>query len=83
MAKSSTKQTELGSDQLTVFVADDDTRAVVHEAVQANWPTATIHDGGLPAALGMLSQDPSPPLLVIDVSGSDDPVGALRSLQTL
>ena len=81
MAKS--KQSELGTDQLTVFVADEDTRMTVQQAVQANWPTATIHDGGLPAALGMLSQDPSTPLLVIDVSGSDDPVAALRSLQTL
>jgi pilus assembly protein CpaE len=77
------KQSELGTDQLTVFVADEDTRMTVQQAVQANWPTATIHDGGLPAALGMLSQDPSTPLLVIDVSGSDDPVAALRSLQTL
>jgi pilus assembly protein CpaE len=83
VAKSKAPKTELGADQLTVFVADDDTRATVQAAAQEHWPTATIHDGGLPAALGMLSQDASSPLLVIDVSGSDDPVGALNSLQTL
>ncbi len=80
---SKSKQSELNAEQLTVFVADENTRITVQEAIQANWPAATIHDGGLPAALGMLSQEVSPPLLVIDVSGSDDPVGALRSLKTL
>lgn len=77
------RQTDLGSEALTAFVADDETRSTVQEAIQANWPTAVIHDGGLPAALGALSQEPSPPLLIVDFAGSEDPVGALNSLLTL
>ncbi len=77
------RQVDLGNEALAAFVADDETRSSVQAAIHAHWPTAVIHDGGLPAALGALSQEPSPPLLIVDFAGSEDPVGALKSLLTL
>lgn len=70
----------LGSDQLVAFVLDDETRRSVTAAIEPRWPAALIHEGGLTAALSLLSQEPSPPLLVVDFSGCEDPIAGLRSL---
>lgn len=73
----------VGSDQLAAYVGDDETRALVEAAVHSRWPTASIHEGGLAVALGNVSQEPSPGLLVVDVGASEDPTGSIRSLMTL
>jgi pilus assembly protein CpaE len=71
------------NEQLVAFVADDETRSAVSSAVISHWPTAAVHDGGLSAALGALTHESSPPLLVVDFGGIEDPVAALRSLVAL
>ncbi len=74
---------EFGLEQLAAYVGDEETRAVVQAATKSRWPTASIHDGGLAVALGNVSQEPSPGLMIVDVSASDEPAGAIRSLMTL
>jgi pilus assembly protein CpaE len=76
-------QAQISNDQLVAFVADDETRAAVTNAVTSRWPTAVVNDGGLSAALGALTHESSPPLLVVDFGGIEDPVAALRSLVAL
>lgn len=73
----------LANEQLTAFVSDAETRATVQTAIGDRWPNAIVHDGGIAAALGILSQDPSPPVLVIDIAKSEDPNASLRSLLAL
>lgn len=74
-------ESSLGDDQLVAFVNDDETRSAVAAAIQDRWPTALVHDGGLSGALALLAQEPSPPLLIVDFGGIEDPVEGLRSLQ--
>ena len=71
------------NEQLIAFVEDSETREIVTSAVAAKWPSALIYDGGLTAALGSLSQEPAPPLVIVDISGAEDPMAGLRSLMTL
>ena len=73
----------LANEQLAAFLSDGETRAVVQDAVRDRWPNATLHDGGLAAALGALSQEMSPPVLIVDISGSEDPNAGVRSLVAL
>lgn len=73
----------LSNEQLIAFVEDSETREIVTTAVASKWPSALIYDGGLTAALGSLSQEPAPPLVVVDISGAEDPMAGLRSLMTL
>lgn len=79
----SESESELGLEQLAAYVGDDETRTVVQAAVRSRWPTASIHDGGLAVALSIVSQEPSPGLMIVDVGGSEEPAGAIRSLMTL
>lgn len=73
----------LANAQLTAFVSDAETRDAVRKAVSDRWPNAVVQDGGLPAALGALSLDASPQILVVDLSGSEDPNAGVRSLLAL
>lgn len=73
----------LSNEQLIAFVADAETREIVTSTVASKWPSALVYDGGLTAALGSLSQEPAPPLVIVDVTGIDDPMAGLRSLMTL
>ena len=73
----------LAKEQLAAFLSDPETRSVVQTVVAERWPNAVLQDGGLSAALGALSQNPSPPVLIVDISGSDDPNAGARSLLAL
>ena len=73
----------LANEQLTAFLSDPETRTVVQSVVAEGWPNAVLQDGGLSAALGALSQNPSPPILIVDLSGSEDPNAGARSLLAL
>lgn len=73
----------LANEQLAAFLSDPETRSVVQAVVADRWPNAVLQDGGLSAALGALSQNPSPPVLIVDISGSDDPNAGARSLLAL
>ena len=73
----------LTGEQLLAFLSDGETRLLVQSAIGARWPNAIVHEGGLAAALGTLSQDPSPPVLIVDISGSEDPNAGIRSLLAL
>lgn len=70
----------LGNEQLVAFVADENTKAVVTQSISERWPTALVHDGGLAAALGALSQETSPSIVVVDVGDTADAASAVRSL---
>lgn len=73
----------LANEQLAAFLSDAETRTVVQSVVEERWPNAVLQDGGLSAALGALSQNPSPPVLIVDISGSEDPNAGARSLLAL
>lgn len=73
----------LANEQLAAFLSDPETRSVVQSVVAERWPNAVLQDGGLSAALGALSQNPSPPVLIVDISGSEDPNAGARSLLAL
>jgi pilus assembly protein CpaE len=73
----------LVNEQLAAFLSDPETRSVVQSVVTERWPNAVLQDGGLSTALGALSQNPSPPILIVDVSGSEDPNAGARSLLAL
>ena len=73
----------LANEQLAAFLSDPETRTVVQSVVAEGWPNAVLQDGGLSAALGALSQNPSPPILIVDLSGSEDPNAGARSLLAL
>lgn len=75
--------TSLANEQLAAFLSDPETRSVVQNVVSERWPNAVLQDGGLSAALGALSQNPSPPVLIVDISGSEDPNAGARSLMAL
>lgn len=82
-AISETGNATLANEQLAAFLSDPETRAVVQDVVEDRWPNAILQDGGLSAALGALSQNPSPPILIVDISGSEDPNAGARSLMAL
>lgn len=82
-AISETGNASLANEQLAAFTADPETRAVVQAVTEDRWPNAILQDGGLSAALGALSQNPSPPILIVDISGSEDPNAGARSLMAL
>lgn len=73
----------LSGDQVIAFLDDPETRDIVSSTVASRWPSALIYDGGLTAALGSLSQEPAPPLVIVDVTATEDPMVGLRSLVTL
>lgn len=82
-ALANTYDEALSSDQIVAFLADEETRTTFLETIPARWPTATVQDGGLSAALTALSQEPPPPILIVDIGAPDDPCGALNSLLSL
>ena len=65
---------------LRAFVIDDETRAAVAAATAISKADAEIFDGGIPAAMSVLSQNATPSQILIDISESEDPAAALRSL---
>jgi pilus assembly protein CpaE len=67
------------SADIVFYVADEATRTAVMGAM----PTADIHEGGIQIAITMMSQQESPDVLVVDLSGSEAPESALRTLRTL
>ena len=83
VAYEETGRESLANEQLYAFLDDEETRSSVLSATRARWPNATLHDGGLPAALGVLSQEPSPSILIVDVSEADASGSALKSLIAL
>ena len=82
-AISETGNESLANEPLSAFLCDPEARSAVQEAVSDRWPNATLHDGGLAAALGALSQESSPPVVIVDISGSEDPNAGVRSLLAL
>lgn len=73
----------MNSEQMIAFLDDPETRDIVSSTVNSRWPSALIYDGGLTAALGALSQEPAPPIVIVDVASAEDPMVGLRSLVTL
>lgn len=63
-------------DRVLAFVTDEATAAVVNQAV----PGATVREDGLGGAIGALSQGASAAAVIVDVTGSEDPVSGLQTL---
>ncbi len=66
--------------KLRAFVIDDETRAAVAAATTLRKPEVEIFDGGIPAAMSILSQDAVPSYVLVDISGTEDAAAAMRSL---
>lgn len=64
----------------TVFTRDRDAEGVIRQCLGNLMPSAEFINGGVDAAIKLLAQRSSPKLLIVDVSGSDDPVARIRSL---
>ena len=77
------KHDSITSEQLVAFVDDGPTANAVRAGVAARWPTVQIQEGGLQNALAVLTHEAAPPLMIVDVTGSDDPVGAMRAILNL
>ena len=66
---------------LLAAVADDVTRETIKSAlVQLGWQNAHCREGGALAALDFIKADGIPSLLLVDISGSDDPLDAIEAL---
>nr|QOL00410.1 septum site-determining protein MinD [uncultured organism] len=62
------------------FVKDDLTKAMVAEALKGFGSTALVRQGDMEAAIAHITQDPSPRLIIVDLSGVDEPLKALDRL---
>ena len=71
------------AENMMAFVADEDTRAVILQVSASFWPGARVEAGGLDRALEALRAEPSPHLLMVDISGIGDPLADLRRLRDL
>jgi pilus assembly protein CpaE len=69
---------------LLASVADDVTRETVKAVLaQLGWQNAKCRKGGAEAALDFIKSDGPPALLVVDISGSADPLDAIEALIAL
>lgn len=66
-------------ENVVAFAADPETRAVIAAAL----PRALLREGGIQTAIGAVSQQASPDLLIVDVGETEAPEAALRTLRTL
>jgi pilus assembly protein CpaE len=66
---------------LLASVADDVTRETVKSVLaQMGWHNAQCREGGAEAALEYIKSDGVPSLLLVDISGSDDPLDVMEAL---
>lgn len=68
---------------MTVFVLDQETEAVLREAMPAAHITASYRRGGLKTAIEDMAKSPSPDVLVIDISDCEADNSVTESLSTL
>ena len=68
-------------EQFLAFVADPETSSVIDQVVgEMMLPHASIREGGVKEAVKHLSEQRSPKLLLVDLSGSDLPLSDINSL---
>ncbi len=64
-----------------VFVRDQDSEGIVRQCLaNLGVAAASYNNGGVIAAITELATKPSPRLLVVDISGTDDPVARVNEL---
>ncbi len=64
-----------------VFVTDHQSEGVIRESLSAlGVQTVQVSTGGVTTAIAALSKESSPHLLVVDISGIDDPLARMRDL---
>jgi pilus assembly protein CpaE len=63
-----------------VFTGDREAEGVIRQCLTNLIPTAEFIDGTVDAAIEQLAKRASPRLLIVDVTGSADPVAQIRSL---
>jgi len=64
-----------------VFVTDQQSQGVIRESLSAlGVQNVQVSTGDVTAAIAALSKESSPHLLVVDISGVDDPLGKMRDL---
>lgn len=63
-----------------VFVRDQDSEATIRQSLQALGIDAQFTTGNVKTAVSVLAKEISPRLLIVDLSGVDDPVLSIREL---
>jgi pilus assembly protein CpaE len=75
---------QMPAGQLMACVVDEVTRETVRSvAVQLGWQNPKLPEGGAQAALGAIRSAAAPALLIVDISDSEDPLGAVQTLAGL
>jgi len=65
---------------LTAFLEDEETRAALEPLLAEQAAGGAIHEGGLAAAIAATARGRGPAIMVVDISGSEDPVAGLGML---
>jgi pilus assembly protein CpaE len=65
---------------LAAFAADEETRAVMANAAETDWPGAAVELGGVEAAAAFLRNGEVPDILVVDLGDSEKPYEDLIAL---
>jgi len=70
-----------GSPAVRIFVLDPESEAVIHKSLDAlGIQDAQFTSGNVTAAITALAKEKSPNLLIVDISGIDDPLSKMRDL---
>jgi pilus assembly protein CpaE len=74
--------TEAGPDRvpLLAFLADEESEAMFRAGLAERLDSIQVRRGGVRAAIRALERERTPRVLVVDLSGEDNPLGALDSL---
>lgn len=65
------------------FIGDDESEATLRMGLSEHLDTITVRRGGIRAAIRAMERERTPRVLVVDLSGEDDPVGALDNLASV
>ena len=65
---------------LSAYVRDENTRNTLINALGSDWPSATVNAGGINEAIVHLAADPSPRILIVDFTETQDMFKALDRL---
>ncbi len=70
-----------GREAFAAFVGDDGTQEVMTQlANEHGWSESRVLNGGVTEAIQVLADVPTPELLVVDLTGADDPLAAIDRL---
>ncbi len=62
------------------FVTDELSRSTIAAVLDANGPGSTVKLGGIDEAIKLIANDPSPRILIVDLTGVSEPMASLDRL---